>query len=630
MPDGLKVIVSNAGHPSIKGLMGILEENWQKQHQIFFDEKAPPIPTRNSAEATHVFKPKDCMKLGFCRCEAPGKQAFVFWKKMCKSFKGFFTKGSTNRSKLDSGMAVLKLQSFHSLAFASEQSLPLYFHVGYINLKTWHFTLLRLQPRGPCLANGVQPLELQFDDGKLSVELAAKTFCELDLAQVWECRICFLVQRRQAFLEASQMMPHHVEVLSDPDAEPVFSWKGWETEKPKPRNRKRKLGDDGNGKNEKPARKMPKTRKTSDVVVDDGDIVRHEGAIAELRAMSEQERQEHAKYLDGVYNAGLHDADISPSSFGGEPLPNLENDLGNDEDADTDTLHESDDLGSQAGDDDDSDSDPDQGCDPWRKAAGEWLDLAEADLLLESEEALPDPEPNVEAPGDLNLGVEPPLQRSLVPDFEQTLLSEPVADETAKDVDMDFNELQDQHPTGDDERKSNHSGTEKASSKCTDDFSISDDNFDPLADEGDSISSSSSDSDLDVDPATRKKATGTVDDRFNVPNGSIRFNFQTHNLVAHCEVHGNNCRRTRTCKPSARKGASSKGQGRPIGHLTAWLARAKDFPSNSAHSSGCHPSREDRRAGRATFNGLPGSKEFSQQYERPRVDDESEEPFDFP
>ena len=189
-----QVIVSNAGQQNVKGLMGLLEENWKKQHRIFYDEKATQIPGRKSHEASHVFKPKDCMKLGFCRCEAPGKQAFVFWKKMCKSLKEFFAKGGANRSKLDSGMAVLKLQS---VAFESDQ--PLYFHIGYINLKTWHFTLLRLQPRGPCLASGVQPLELKFDDGNLSVELAAKVFCQLDLGQVWECHL-FLTSTTASFL----------------------------------------------------------------------------------------------------------------------------------------------------------------------------------------------------------------------------------------------------------------------------------------------------------------------------------------------------------------------------------------------------------------------------------------------
>lgn len=69
-------------------------------------------------------------------------------------------------------------------------------------------------------------------------------------------------------------------------------------------------------------------------------------------------------------------------------------------------------------------------------------------------------------------------------------------------------------------------------------------------------------------------------------------------LYAHCEhpAHGgpNQCRRTRTLNAGWRP-----GQGRPIGHLAAWLAAGVEAQSRAEHMMVDRPALAARRAARA-------------------------------
>ena len=89
-----------------------------------------------------------------------------------------------------------------------------------------------------------------------------------------------------------------------------------------------------------------------------------------------------------------------------------------------------------------------------------------------------------------------------------------------------------------------------------------------------------------------------------VPGGKLTYYYggRDINLVAECRncCHGR-CVRTKTLKPPAeRLAVKKKGQGRPLGLLTAWLARGVDLALKSDHWSddAMNPSKAERQAAR--------------------------------
>ena len=95
-------------------------------------------------------------------------------------------------------------------------------------------------------------------------------------------------------------------------------------------------------------------------------------------------------------------------------------------------------------------------------------------------------------------------------------------------------------------------------------------------------------------------------------------------MTAHCTVHGEGCRRSRTVTESGRYGR--EGQGRPIGLLVAWL----QDPDNHADlpRTFVHP-RPRRQQARQMFSILEGSRLFSK-HEREKRPGEADEPTDIP
>lgn len=93
-------------------------------------------------------------------------------------------------------------------------------------------------------------------------------------------------------------------------------------------------------------------------------------------------------------------------------------------------------------------------------------------------------------------------------------------------------------------------------------------------------------------------------DKYVVTGGFFKVKFQDNMLYAHCEhpAHGgpNKCRRTRTFNAGWRP-----GQGRPIGHLSAWLAAADESATQMEHVAALVPSLAARRAARAAVKAIP-------------------------
>ena len=113
--------------------------------------------------------------------------------------------------------------------------------------------------------------------------------------------------------------------------------------------------------------------------------------------------------------------------------------------------------------------------------------------------------------------------------------------------------------------------------------------------------------------------------------GSLRWLPHGKQLVAVCGYDKHiDCRRVRTTQAAPRPTtAARKGQGRPVGHLVAWLRRQTSFETQQGHRHYFSATRQQRRDARQVFYNMPGGREFADAYERPRrEDEESDEPDD--
>lgn len=96
-----------------------------------------------------------------------------------------------------------------------------------------------------------------------------------------------------------------------------------------------------------------------------------------------------------------------------------------------------------------------------------------------------------------------------------------------------------------------------------------------------------------------RRQRGPALDRFHFPGGYLKVKWQDRTIYAHCTdtAHGgpHECRRTRTAKFSAGR----PGQGRPLGHLIAWLAAGHAGVTQEIHRDrDVIPSWEDRNRAR--------------------------------
>ncbi|CAK9110162.1 unnamed protein product [Durusdinium trenchii] len=178
-----------------------------------------------------------------CVCEQEGRAALLFWQKLSSVFRKIFKKKTPERAKLDAGLIVLHCQS---------EKEQLFYHMGYCNLKTYHFTVLAMQPRGEIThieKQRVQPLCLsEGDDIYNSIKVAVHCFSDFDLNKRWTIHIRPLVLSSQRFFNLSHMFPHHVDVLMETGALPAFMWEGWDEERPQrrgaPRPKPKRAGND--------------------------------------------------------------------------------------------------------------------------------------------------------------------------------------------------------------------------------------------------------------------------------------------------------------------------------------------------------------------------------------------------
>jgi len=622
-----QVLVGNRQHPRAHGLMQQLEDDWARKHGVYFHDRADPIPSRKSREARHVFTPKTCCLVGMCVCDFPGKAALLLWRKIGKCFRQTFSDKSRAKAKLDAGLVVLRFDIPESTEHPQHR---FWFHLGYINRQTYHFTLLRLAERARA-NNGIQPLcfpDWNDDDEAQSFSshfmLAIKAFAmHFVLQQPLTCAICYLLESRTKFLQQSDMQPHHVEVLVPSDATcPDLNWQGWDLEKPRPKHRKRgprpKRDEDQEGgqaskhrkKNTGDSRSNPS--KSKPPLADRDHSPCSSGYTPSIAPANDAQ--------SGPNNAGSGDSD----SHEADPLDMLSDDPSESEiDLATVSEFEKDD------------------CDDLQEI-NDLLELAEMDIEHFHHQ---EDEPGVSLEP---MGAAGPTSSEVAPPTDNTdLLPGPVNlldrfNEAGVRTSNDLQEAAALEPASSSSirpdpvaaapDRSDHDGDK--SSVCTDDLSISTLSVHRDSDKGSSSSSSGSSSDeAGEQPRASKKPRKPaedrlpkiVDDRFDIDGiGSIRYNYRSESMVAFCLYHSGHCRRTRTTKASELRGKA--GQGRPIGTLMAWLEQGSQFETAQAHSANCRPKYDDRKRARERFCALTGGKDWAASYERPLREGEGQEP----
>ena len=507
-----------------------------------------------------MFKPRQCCILGMCICEQPGLAANHFKNKLAAQLRKIFTPKSMDRSRLDSCLTVLRFDS---------DTDCLYFHLGYCNLKTYHFTMLQMKANGPTIQHKgltLQPLCLMDyePENPTTVKLAIHQFCEFDLQELWTCRVGYIVPTSVQFFDSASMQPQHVDAYFDED-HADFLWQGWEHEKPvrvgskRKRSGPKKLKDVDKPKGTGASHPAHKHRKIPD---------RPEAPLDDMGEKSDDGR------------AGR---DYSPSiaPIASEPEEHQhrihsDSDFDNGEDSESELAIVSD----SANEDEDGD-----GTHPeWQRTVGDALDMA-GFFASDSEDG-------VVATGDAEAPLPPPdyappsspitvsVSKSLQDEFDAAagtsgdpslpdLLSSGVGS-----VGGDSDKGKIKHGVAGSDSKDSKAQAQPGSQDKEDEDSVNTSDVSISSLEVASASdSSSSSSGSTPRPASskakpkpqpsKKKVTekdalsaaapkaekAAADDRFEYTNGSLRFNFRSENIVAHCSFHtGSNCRRTRTAK----------------------------------------------------------------------------------
>ena len=111
-------------------------------------------------------------------------------------------------------------------------------------------------------------------------------------------------------------------------------------------------------------------------------------------------------------------------------------------------------------------------------------------------------------------------------------------------------------------------------------------------------------------------------------HGELRYHPVMKVLTAVCnEPDHDDCRRRRTVVASdSSRTKNQRGQGRPVGHLIAWLRAQGKHSSQHDHCHDFKCTRAERVAAREYLYTLPQGKEFADEVERPKRADEEDEP----
>ena len=146
------------------GVMRFLTDWWSQQHQVVLHDESPKLPPLRGNFQTQL-----CCVLNFCVCSGRGQVALFFHKSLASLLRPNFVRRQKvtppGRSALDDALLVLRFRSSYSSSDAASY-LPsleedvepkpcpadVWYHLSYMNLTTFHCTLLplHLATEGQC------------------------------------------------------------------------------------------------------------------------------------------------------------------------------------------------------------------------------------------------------------------------------------------------------------------------------------------------------------------------------------------------------------------------------------------------------------------------------------------------
>ena len=180
-----------------------------------------------------------CAQLGICLCQKP--EVLVFCKRLFQNMKGYFVKRnkvlSRERALLEGGYIVVRFSS------SGLEGHPVHwFHVGYTNFRTWHFSGMRLNlvrdraqlpdTRLLCLGQpgAVDDVPESNEMHKQVMTIFEFAASRLDLNAAWTVQYWSILSDARA-VSPNLMPARFVEVEADGD-EVTTLWHGWDQHRP--------------------------------------------------------------------------------------------------------------------------------------------------------------------------------------------------------------------------------------------------------------------------------------------------------------------------------------------------------------------------------------------------------------
>ncbi len=545
---------------------------------MFYHAQQPKICIDNNK----LFTPSVCYTHSVCVCGKQPKScpdALHLFNRLVSKMRQIFTKTKTHVSEqrllLETGAIVLRIRSSSvedvlegvqpGSAFAAEY----FVHVGYINFKTWSFTILRLTQVTNKNQNGYLQLapvacddHIPFHGIRTFVQFAAENF---DFNLGFTLKIYKLVSNDE-LLSEEFMVGRCVEVEEFKNIQEFTFWMG-STQELRDRRlkasksrgssnpqKKRQSESETGGVDRPPKRRKQQRAKTMSRTtrVSLLSIL----ADANVDATATMSNSQNADDLEKLLVSDWPDSEGSEGSIESRvEYPDISR-----EDGEEEASFEDDQIDSRASDDgnDNFDFDSDSG-------SGRESELT--DPLME------------------------------------------LLQENSSSSDSDGKKS-----SG---KGSNNSQSSSSSSDNSSDGASTDHGLD-LSD-GDRADRA--DRDL---PRERRVAMSEYTMAFG--DHELHFNLNGQYLRAHCSQHGEGCRRQRTVKPS-KFAFHNQGQGRPIGLLTSWLESASRFETRNDHVKAGPVSFASRKESRNRFKSFRGAREFLK-FERAKAEGEESEPDD--
>jgi len=552
-------------------------KKWSAEHAVFYHAQQPKICIDNNK----LFTPAVCYTHSVCVCGKHPKSrpdALHVFNRLVDKLKQIFTETKTHVSEqrllLETGAIVFRIRSSSvedvlegvqpGSAFVAEY----FVHVGYVNFKTWSFTILRLTKVTNRNQNGYLQLTPVACDGHIPFH-GIRTFVQfaaenLDFKLAFTLKIYKLVSNDE-MLSEEFMVGKCVEVEEFKNIQEFTFWMGSSHErrqrslkasksKGSAKPQKRRQSENETGALDKP----PKRRKQHSAK--NMSMTTPFSALSILANVDDDataavSSRQNADNLEKLLVSDWPDSEGSIESRVEFPNTDISH-----EDGEEEASFEDDQIDDSRASDDDDDGNDNLDFD---SDGGSGRESEHTDPLLELLQEMSS------SSSDENVGPE-------------------------------------------DDKKSSSSDSSSSSSSSSDGAST---------DLGLEVSDGDSDRKL---PRERRVAMSEYTMAFG--DHELHFNLTGQYLRAHCSLHGEGCRRQRTVNPS-KFAFHNRGQGRPIGLLTSWLESASKFATRNEHVKASSASLASRKESRNRFKGFKGARQFLT-FERAKAEGEESEPDD--